>query len=183
MVPRRARERIPVIRQVPAGGPASDDPGTPRTWTVWSTDPGRHRALLAGRVAATVTGLEHGCAGPGRARTVVALWLAGRAGPLLEAPGPDDWRRGHSEEASPAWQLRVPMGGDGRELRLPGQLGVRYGAAEVGYARRLLERPDAVRRVRAGWDVLTAPETTVEQALPLLGLRSEFPADEDVPCP
>ncbi|MGC5014267.1 hypothetical protein ACLQ2R_26180 [Streptosporangium sp. DT93] len=187
-VPRRALERIPVIRQGQAHDSSLDDPATPRTWTVWSTDPGRHGTLLAGRVAAAVTGLdvtgsEGGCGDLGRARTVVALWLAGRAGPLLEAPGPDDWRGAPSEEVAPAWQLRVRMGGNGHELRLPGQLGVRYGAAEVGYARRLLELPDADRRVRAGWDVLVAPGTTIEQALPLLGLRPEFPAGKDVPCP
>ncbi|MEU4833212.1 hypothetical protein [Streptosporangium sp. NPDC023615] len=187
-VPRRALERIPVIRQGPAHSSALDGPNTPRTWTVWSTDPGQHGTVLAGRVAAAVTGLdatgpEGRCGGLGRARTVVALWLAGRAGPLLEAPGPDDWRGVPSGGPAPAWQLRVRMGDDGRELWFPGQLGVRYGAAEVGYARRLLGRPDADRRVRAGWDVLTAPGTTIEQALPLLGLRPEFPSGKDVPCP
>ncbi|SPL90047.1 putative ABC transport system transmembrane protein [[Actinomadura] parvosata subsp. kistnae] len=69
------------------------------------------------------------------------------------------------------------------ELFLAGQIsGLKYGAAEVGYARRLLERPDSVDRVRAHWDRLTASNTTIDQALPLLGLNSEFPATKLEGC-
>ncbi|MEV0974234.1 hypothetical protein [Microtetraspora glauca] len=174
-VPREAVERIPVVRQntVATAGEMRD----PRTWVVWSTDPAQHRTLLVGEMAAAVTGLDDDddvCDGLGRARTVVALWLAARAGTVLDIPetwgfpGPDD---------SPKGWTHVVLGDGGAGLSMPGRLyGTRYGAAEVGYARRLLARPDAVERVRANWDTLTDPRTTVEQALPSLGLRSEFPA-------
>ncbi|MFF5205977.1 hypothetical protein [Streptosporangium sp. NPDC000396] len=174
-VPERARDRIPVIRQKPVSAihSSEDIMGEPGTWLVWSTDPAQHQAMLIGQVAAAVAGLGGGCHDVGRARTVVALWLAGRAEPLLDAPPPGAWS---GSEGEGGW-LRVSMTYDGGEIRIPGQLGgPSYGAAEVGYARRLLERPDAADRVRANWDTLTAPETTVEQALPLLGLRPEFPA-------
>ncbi|MEU8192842.1 hypothetical protein AB0C10_03555 [Microbispora amethystogenes] len=41
------------------------------------------------------------------------------------------------------------------------------------YAERLMERPDTRTRVKAHWATLTDPETTVEQALPLLGLTPD----------
>ncbi|MEU1725792.1 hypothetical protein [Nonomuraea sp. NPDC005692] len=61
---------------------------------------------------------------------------------------------------------------------------IRYGAAELGYARRLLTTPDARQRIWTHWRTLVKPGTTVEQALPLLGLRPEFPADpvKGQPC-
>ncbi|MEV4108673.1 hypothetical protein [Nonomuraea sp. NPDC049695] len=177
-VPERVRARIPAIRQRVFGHGAIADMDEPTTWTVWSTDPALHQALLVGQVAGVVTGLA-GC-GAGRAQTMVALWLVGRAGPLLDAPPPQAWRP--SGAALPEGMREVPMGANG-SLVMPGQLhGARYGAAEVGYARRLLERPDAAERVRAHWDTLTAPGTTIKQALPLLGLREEFQVKEE-PCP
>ncbi|MEV0230591.1 hypothetical protein [Nonomuraea sp. NPDC050786] len=177
-VPERARARIPVVRQRVASPGAMLETDEPVTWTVWSTDPTLHQALLVGQVAGAVTGLT-GC-GTGRAQAMVALWLVGRAGPLLDAPPPQAWRP-HGPDL-PVSMKEVPMGADG-SLVVPGQLhGAQYGDAEVGYARRLLERPDAVERVRAHWDTLTAPGTTIKQALPLLGLREEFPVKEE-PCP
>ncbi|GAA3254225.1 hypothetical protein [Nonomuraea helvata] len=176
-VPERVRARIPVVRQrVPTLRALSEVEG-PATWTVWSTDPAQHQALLLGEVAGTLTGLNTAGCHAGRAQAMVALYLVGRAGPLLDAPPPEAW-----EGRGDRYVVEVPMGANG-SLAVPGQLhGSRYGAAEVGYARRLLERPDAAERVRAHWDALTAPGTTIEQALPLLGLREEFPVKE-VPCP
>jgi hypothetical protein len=184
-VPERAMDRLPPIRQQPFSAdlttPPSGDSGEPSTWTAWSTDPRQHRMLLTGQVAARLAGLGGGCDDQGLSRTVVALWLAGRAGRLLDAPA--SWRAGPGEDLPKGW-IQVRMSDDGAGFRMPGQLGgSRYGSAEVGYARRLLGRSDAADRVRANWDVLTSPGTTVEQALPLLGLRPEFPrTGRDAKC-
>jgi hypothetical protein len=174
-VPERARARIPAIHQLPGDGMALSDMDGPVTWTLWSTDPAQHQSYLIAQVARALTGLNQACAGD--SRVLVALWLVGRGGaPLLDAPSPGDWER-HDLIGT-----EISMGANGA-IAFPGQLGgARYGAADVGYARRLLRRPDAAERVRANWDRLTTPGTTVEQALPLLGLREEFTA-EDLRCP
>ncbi|GII54816.1 hypothetical protein Pth03_32050 [Planotetraspora thailandica] len=169
-VPERARNRIPPVRQISGIYAPDDILDQPRTWLVWSTDPTRHRALLIGQMAAAVTGLGDGCDNLGRARTVVALWLAGRAEPLSDAPDPGTWNAPGGGDDLPRGWIHIEVGG-GTSFGVPGQLGgKRYGTAEVEYARRLLERPDAAARVKDHWDVLTSPETTIGQALPLLGL-------------
>ncbi|GAA4587188.1 ABC transporter [Planotetraspora phitsanulokensis] len=175
-VPARALDRLPPIRQRSFNSylPSGAGDGKPATWTTWSTDPAQHRALLVGQVAARLAGLGEGCDGRGLARTVVALWLTGRAGPLLDAPDPALWQRGPGNGLTNGL-IEVPMGDNAGGLSVPGQLGgLRYGSAEVGYARRLLERDDAAGLITENWDVLTAPGTTVEQALPLLGLGQQI---------
>ncbi|RBQ19245.1 hypothetical protein DP939_15015 [Spongiactinospora rosea] len=182
-VPPQARDAIPLIRQETLSRPYSGDDTRP-TVNVWMTLPRRgaaeiQRAYLAGLTAATVTGLRNGrpgkrwtaegssgCGARGQARTLVALWLAGRSGPLLPAGGVRVWL------------------GEGSVVAAS-QLGaVRYGAAELSYARRLLARPDARQRIWAAWDRLTDPKTSLAEALPALGLRAEFPIAraEGQPC-
>ncbi|MDF5758264.1 hypothetical protein [Spongiactinospora sp. TRM90649] len=181
-VPHGARQAVPVVRQETLSEPyGGDDPrASVRVYMTLSAAGAAqpHRAYLAGITAATIVGLRdgrpgrrwsaegNGCDARGQARTVVALWLAGRSAPLL-----------------PTGPVQVWLGqGTARAFSQLG--GSRYGDAEAGYARRLLERPDARERVWANWDRLTRPQTTLREALPLLGLREEFPAGrpEARPC-
>ncbi|WP_283136769.1 hypothetical protein [Rhizohabitans arisaemae] len=183
VVPERARDRVPPIRQL-AGydgllwqGSGADPLATPVTWTVWSADPARHRAYLAGQVIASAVGLEKESCGAdlGRARLAVALWLAGRAGPLLDAPDPGS--RPPSSGKLPKGWLDLTMGFDNGGIHIPGQLhDTGYGQAEVEYARALLNRPETADRIRADWDVLVSPSTTLEQGAALLGVRPGRPA-------
>lgn len=60
---------------------------------------------------------------------------------------------------------------------------VNWGAAEVAYAKALLAVPDARERVHAAWDKLVNPATTIDQALPLLGLKHTLDAPQGAdPC-
>ncbi|MEV4179650.1 hypothetical protein AB0J69_60865, partial [Nonomuraea sp. NPDC049709] len=176
-VPPAARDRIPVLRQQFPGNRADNaESASVDIWPRWPRTEHPDRSYLAGSAAAMVTGLADvpvpgtvttGCDASGQARTVVALWLAGQGAPLLPA--------GES--------LLVPTPSGTGEM--PSQLGpIEYGDAETGYARRLLERPDARERVWAAWETLTKPQTTLAQALPLLGLRPEHPATSPAgpPC-
>ncbi|MFI0419822.1 hypothetical protein [Spongiactinospora sp. 9N601] len=182
-VPPQAKNAIPLIRQETPARPDTRDDARP-TARVWGMLPRpgaaeTPRPYLAGLIAATVTGLREGtpgerwaaeagreCAAHGQARTVVALWLAGQREPLL-----------------PAGEVRVPLG-EGLVIAASQLGGVRYGEAESSYARRLLAVPDAKQRIWAEWDRLTDPRTTLEEALPVLGLRAEFPIAraEGRPC-
>ncbi|MFI0263106.1 hypothetical protein ACH4OW_29240 [Streptomyces sp. NPDC017056] len=139
------------------------------------------RRALAAQMAAAATGFpwgtRHGagpagCDASGQARTVVALWLIGQ-----------------TEEPLPATSTRMSVrtdGGDLSDREVPtSDLGaVRYGQAELAYARRLMARPEARERVRANWSALTDPATTVDQALPLLRLdrTAASRTPEGTPC-
>ncbi|KAA9376522.1 hypothetical protein F5972_24270 [Microbispora cellulosiformans] len=181
-LPPAGRSRVPEIRQRVGDVSAGQGRGTMMkpTWPhptgpffLWGrngTEP-LSRAWLAGQVAARVTGLPEpdywhlpvgdplfhagglsfsrgtpGCAGWRQARTLVALWLGGQAGPVRTAAS--SWAETTDSERPAAERL-------------------------YRYAERLMERPDTRARVQAHWATLTDPETTVEQALPLLGLTPD----------
>ncbi|MCG5217484.1 hypothetical protein [Streptosporangium sp. KLBMP 9127] len=170
-VPPAAAGRIPVVRQETLRDNRTPAVGrTVSTWMVWPSGyAGPHRALLAGTAAATVVGMRSSglrwgqnrvCDARNQARTVVALWLAGQKEPLL-SPG-----------------SHVHWLAQGATRDISSQLGeAQYGSSELGYARRLLEQPGARERIWAGWDTLVRPGTTLAEALPLLGLREEFPIE------
>ncbi|MEV0203452.1 hypothetical protein AB0H81_44425, partial [Nonomuraea sp. NPDC050691] len=169
-LPPRRRDRLPVVRQWTESWFLYEDYDAPtvRALMVW----GRagtgddHRAFLAADLVNQVTGLRRAnssarevCDAGGQARTVVALWLLGQVVPPAL---PQD--------------RQIQIGGSFYATG-PFPLGVGYGSAEVGYARRLLASPAARERVWAHWDTLVDPRTGIGQALPLLGLRPEFAAE------
>ncbi|GAA3556922.1 hypothetical protein GCM10022419_041870 [Nonomuraea rosea] len=169
VLPAARRARLPRVQQNASTWFFGDDSGTfvirpPMTWG----HPDQ-RAMLAQDVAFWATGLVGGlvggpwqgteCDAGGQARMVVALWIAGQVTPP-ELP---------------------------RALDIDDDFGRRYligwGAAEVAYAQRLLAVPGARDRIRAGWDTLTNPTTTIDQALPLLGLeRTHSTRPGATPC-
>ncbi|MCX4799426.1 hypothetical protein OG497_36725 [Streptomyces sp. NBC_01242] len=184
-VPEASRERLPGIVQRAATGvldPAVTD-GNILTTTSWGRN-GAERAsrrTLAAQMAAAAGGLPwgtqrgggpQGCDARGQARTVVALWLIGQ----VEQPVAATTKR---------TSIRTDDGGQSA-LEVPrSDLGsVDYGEAELGYAKQLLAQPAARERIWEHWAVLTAPTTTVDQALPLLGLgRSNASAEpKGTPC-
>jgi hypothetical protein len=99
------------------------------------------------------------CDARGQARTIVMLWIVGQvSAPELPRELYVDYRRG-----------RLAM--------------MDWGAAEVGYAKLLLATPGAREKVHAHWDTLIKPTTTIDQALPLLGLERRFDAPAGArPC-
>ncbi|GLW98653.1 hypothetical protein [Microtetraspora sp. NBRC 16547] len=173
-LPPAERDRFPVVRQfTDTWWPADDDEERKiRTFMMWGRAGAEdtHRAVLASGVVRSVAGLRppaEGCDARGQSRVIVALWLLGQAVPLTP---PED---------------REIQIGSSLFTRDQSPLGmVRYGAAELGYARRLLAMPGARERIWTNWDALLNPGTTVEQALPLLGLRPEFAAEPEKgqPC-
>ncbi|WP_439674329.1 hypothetical protein [Embleya sp. MST-111070] len=165
-LPAAARGRLPVVRQVTGTWSWFVDrpPHSVETGLIWVRSPA-YRIMLAGGFAAEATGLgPEGCDARGRAGTVVALWLLGRAGYPIE-PEPvrmdliREWTVGRSN----------PLGRD-------------YGQAEVTYARRLLADPGARERIGAHWDTLV--KSPLADALPLLGLTADtpIPAAGEQPC-
>ncbi|MEU6414752.1 hypothetical protein [Microbispora sp. NPDC046933] len=181
-VPPAARDLVPEIRQRVGDVSSGQGRGTMMkpTWP-HPTGPfflwGRHgtaelsEAWLGGQVAARVAGLSDpewwrvsitdpiygasdvfvrvgtpGCAGWRQARTLVALWLGGQAGPVRTAAS--SWAQTKDSERPAAERL-------------------------YRYAERLVARPDARSRMWAHWTTLIDPKTTVEQALPLLGLTPD----------
>ncbi|MYV96803.1 hypothetical protein [Streptomyces sp. SID3343] len=166
-LPPAARAKLPVVRQRTGTWAWSVETkdGSLDTGMVWGRG-AAYRTMLAGGVAARVTGLsEEGCDGHGLARTVVALWLLGRTGAV---PAPEG--------------IRIDVVGD-RVLGRPTPLGVRYGPTEAEYARRLLADPAARDRVWANWDTLLT--ASLSEALPLLGLTHDLLPIEgpsEVPC-
>ncbi|MFB9880470.1 hypothetical protein ACFFMN_21205 [Planobispora siamensis] len=141
------------------------------TFMAWGRAQDVNHGVLASHLVDRVTGLRppgpEACDARGQARTVVALWLLGQA----VAP-------------EPAREREILLG-TSHFVTQQSPLGmIRYGAAEPGYARRLLASPQARERIWAHWDTLLKPGTTVEQALPLLGLRPEFAAEpvKGQPC-
>ncbi|WP_433226490.1 hypothetical protein [Microtetraspora malaysiensis] len=176
-LPPAERGRFPEVRQLTDSWWHVDDDEEPSvarfTYMVWGRAGAEdaYRAVLASGIVRPVTGLlprgRAGCDARGQSRAVVALWLLGQAVP----PAPPRDRQVQIGSSSFA-EEHSPLGE------------IRYGAAELGYARRLLAMPDAKQRVWAHWDTLVKSGTTVEQALPLLGLRPEFAAEPPVgqPC-
>ncbi|MER7369306.1 hypothetical protein [Nonomuraea wenchangensis] len=162
-LPAALRARTPEVRQMSSAWNFTGNDGMIRPPMSWGHPD--QRRMLAEDVAFWATGLYDSaarhftpsrrtapCDVRGQARTVVALWLVGQV-------SPPEARR----------QLHVD-----RDL---GRLsGLDWGPAEIGYARRLLASPGAREKVRAGWDTLVRPTTTIDQALPLLGLEREFDA-------
>ncbi|GGS49268.1 ABC transporter [Planobispora rosea] len=172
-LPPAERTGLPTVRQYTDSWTMHEehDERSIGTFMAWGRARDAHRGVLASHLVDRVTGLRppgpEGCDARGQARTVVALWLLGQTVP-----------------PEPAREREILLG-DSHLTRQLSPLGmVRYGAAELGYARRLLASPQARERIWAHWDALLKPGTTVEQALPLLGLRPEFPAEpvEGQPC-
>ncbi|MET7339538.1 hypothetical protein [Nonomuraea sp. NPDC005650] len=155
--------RAPQVRQMSPNWSFADDSGVIRPSMSWGHPD--QRRMLAEDVSFLATGLYDSatrhfnrsrravpCDVRGQARTVVALWLVGQVSP------PEARRRLYVD----------------RDL---GRLsGLDWGPAEIGYARQLLASPGAREKVRANWDTLVKPTTTIDQALPLLGLEHEFNA-------
>ncbi|WP_432929304.1 hypothetical protein ACQPZZ_04755 [Microbispora sp. CA-135349] len=118
----------------------------PDYWFVSVTDP------VYGASGFGFTEGSPGCAEWGRARTLVALWLGGQAGPVRTAAS--SWAQTKDSELPAAERL-------------------------FRYAERLVTRPDARSRVWAHWTTLMDPKTTVEQALPLLGITPDLDDRKD----
>ncbi|MEU5867012.1 hypothetical protein ABZ815_37955 [Nonomuraea sp. NPDC047529] len=173
-LPPAERDRLPAVRQFTDSwlSADSDEGESISTYLMWGRAGAEdtYRAVLASQVIRSVLGLRPprtGCDLRGQSRALVGLWLLGQA----VAPAPPEDREiqlGSSFFSS----VQSPLGM------------VRYGAAELGYARKLLATPDARQRIWTHWDTLLRPGTTVEQALPLLGLRPEYPAEplKGQPC-
>ncbi|WP_433425315.1 hypothetical protein ACQP1V_20400 [Microtetraspora malaysiensis] len=176
-LPPAERGRFPMVGQLTDSWwhvDGDEEPSVAKfTFMVWGRAGAEdaYRAVLASGIVRSVTGLlpqeRTGCDARGQSRAVVALWLLGQAVP----PAPPRDRQVQIGSSVFA-EERSPLGA------------IRYGTAELGYARRLLAAPDAKQRIWAHWDTLVKPGTTVEQALPLLGLRPEFAAEPPVgqPC-
>ncbi|GIH71150.1 ABC transporter [Sphaerimonospora thailandensis] len=167
-LPPSKRAGLPVVRQGTGSWflyePYSES--SVRAGMVWGRAGGEDdlRANLASDLIRKVThvGLRRGgwCDGHGQARTVVTLWLIGQVVPPTLP-----------EEK----EVQI---GTSIVTRGPFPLKIRYGPAELGYARRLLTTPDTRERIWAHWETLVSPRTTIEQALPLLGLRDLSPAEK-----
>ncbi|MEW1842962.1 hypothetical protein AB0392_33900 [Nonomuraea angiospora] len=162
-LPAALRARAPQVRQMSPSWSFADASGGVQPPMSWGHPD--QRRMLAEDVAFRTTGLYDSavkhftpsrpaalCDVRGQARTVVALWLIGQV-------SPPEARR----------QLYV----DSHRGRLSG---LDWGPAEIGYAKLLLASPGAREKVQAGWDTLMKPSTTIDQALPLLGLEREFNA-------
>ncbi|MCA2229417.1 hypothetical protein [Nonomuraea aurantiaca] len=162
-LPTELRAQAPQVRQMSPTWSFADDSGVIRPPMSWGHPD--QRRILAEDVAFWATGLYDSatkhfnpsrraapCDARGQARTVVALWLIGQV-------SPPEARR----------QLYV----DHNRGRLSG---LDWGPAEIGYAKQLLASPGAREKVQANWDTLVKPTTTIDQALPLLGLEREFNA-------
>ncbi|SEQ09859.1 hypothetical protein SAMN05216188_10255 [Lentzea xinjiangensis] len=150
--------------------------------TSWGRNGGEtaSRRSLAAQMAGALTGFPpitvretiDGCDARNQSRTVIALWLTGQVETAVEP------ERTHS-------QVRRPDGGEGTRTRATSDLGsVDYGDAELALAAKLLASPDAQKRIWEHWDVLVDPATTIEQALPLLGLTGDVPVEQPggTPC-
>ncbi|MER7498987.1 hypothetical protein AB0L05_07460 [Nonomuraea pusilla] len=161
LLPAPVRARLPHVEQVAPDWSFAEDTGDdwrirpPMTWggpdqrAMVAQDVAFWAAWRGGRAPADQETQfpRGGCDAHGQARVLVALWLSG--------------------QVSPPEQPR-PLHLDARHARM---MTVRWGDAEVGYAKALLALPGAAEAVRAHWDVLLDPATTIERALPLLGLR------------
>ncbi|WP_433427540.1 hypothetical protein [Nonomuraea sp. CA-141351] len=162
-LPAALRARAPQVRQMSPTWSFTDDSGMIRPLMSWGHPD--QRRMLAEDVAFWTTGLYDSavkhfnlsrraalCNVQGQARTVVAHWLIGQVSP---------------PEARRALYVDRDRG------RLSG---LDWGPAEIGYAKLLLASPGAREKVQANWDTLMKPTTTIDQALPLLGLKRTFNA-------
>ncbi|MGW3346450.1 hypothetical protein ACWDA3_24325 [Nonomuraea rubra] len=165
VLPPALRARVPRVEQLTSTWSYGAD------WDTYTIRPGMtwghpdQRFILAQEVALWATGLRgggdprHRCDASGQARTIVTLWIIGQVSP------PELPREYHLD--------------DGYGTRLLAD----WSAAEVGYAERLLATPGARERVHANWATLTNPATTIDQALPLLGLERTHDARRGAnPC-
>ncbi|MEU4535896.1 hypothetical protein AB0G15_13635 [Streptosporangium sp. NPDC023825] len=159
-VPPERRHLVPQVRQMTSAWFFGEDTEAYAVRPGMSWGHPDQRKRLAEDLSFHVAGFRLPCDARGQARTLVALWLAGQAAPVTRPES-----------------LRV-------DSRLSVRRLVGYGDTEIGYARRLLASPGARERVRAHWDTLMRPSTTLERALPLLGLDREFPVSrpEGTPC-
>ncbi|MFB9679720.1 hypothetical protein [Streptosporangium vulgare] len=159
-IPPERRHLVPQVRQMTSAWFFGEDTEAHAVRPGMSWGHPDQRRRLAEDLSLHVAGLRLPCDARGQARTLVTLWLIGQASPVTRPRS-----------------LRI----DGR---LSGKSLVDYGDIEVGYARRLLASPGARERVRTHWDTLMRPTTTLERALPLLGLDREFPISkpEGTPC-
>lgn len=179
-----------MIRENEASGGSSPDRRVAPVGTTW----GRHgqaladtQARLAANVAARLveppeTGTPPSGAGgksnpgPGpsapdtgcNARAVVALWLAARVSPQAA----DGIRRGAIQSRDPTFTLTHDTDPDDAW----------WGVREGRFALALLDHPaDQVAQVvQRNWDLLTRPDTTVEQLGQLLGVQPP-PDSPDAP--
>ncbi|WP_158678607.1 hypothetical protein [Streptomyces sulphureus] len=154
-VPAAERDAVPVVKQYRTTMSGAQQGGG-LVGTEWGRDEVEkdYQRMLAGELAARITGLDDGsdtssdpttCAGDGQARTVVALWLAGQT-------------------VTPEPESTV----DEMGLTALGHVG--YSAEDGRVARTLLRREDAGERIGAHWKTLVRPETDLQQARSLLGL-------------
>ena len=164
-LPPAERYRVSRVQQTTDTWMIAADFAEPYITTFMFWGGAENRAQLAAQAIRRALGWRNqrqgGCDGRDQSRTVVGLWLLGQ----VVQPGESNSRA-----------VRV-----GSNIFVPehSPLGrIQYGAAELGYARRLLAIPDARERIWANWDALIKPSATVDQALPLLGLRPEFAAEQ-----
>ncbi|MER5647705.1 hypothetical protein [Streptosporangium sp. NPDC002524] len=159
-VPPERRHLVPPVRQMTSSWFFGEDIESRAIRPSMSWGHPDQRKRLAEDLSLNVAGFHLSCDARGQARTLVMLWLVGQTSPITR-PG----------------SLRI-------DSRLSRRSLVDYGDTEVGYARRLLATPGARERVRTHWDTLMRPSTTLERALPLLGLDREFPISkpEGTPC-
>ncbi|WP_030451168.1 hypothetical protein [Herbidospora cretacea] len=174
-VPPQARAGLPRVVQLPGEQALRGDDlkSTLMVTLRWGRNGGQtaDERSLAARMAAAAIGLPggylamHNCDLRGQARSIVALWLAMRAGEPPTRFAQTPFADGVAYSAS--------------DLGI-----VDFGDEELHYARRLLDVPEAEERIWANWDRLLSPETTVADALPLLGVSPDVPAERPVgePC-
>ncbi|MEU8146511.1 hypothetical protein [Nonomuraea sp. NPDC048901] len=159
-VPPDARVRVPLVKQYTSNWWYTNEDRVAIAPMAWGASD--QRKLLAQSVALDIIDdFDNACDARGQARMVVALWLMGQASAI----------------ALPQETLNM----DGRTaLRSL----IDYGDSEIGYAKLLLQSSGARERVWTNWDTLMRPATTVEQALPLLGLPQRYPISKPkgTPC-
>jgi hypothetical protein len=115
------------------------------------------------------------CMAGGQARTVIALWLAGRATPHTEA----SLRRALARSAGPVFfQGLRSIGGLGTTLVL-------WDVADVQYALQLLDRPhqEVADFVRTEWEWVADPAISRGMLANRLGLRPGPPVPDGSPLP
>ncbi|MFC7584923.1 hypothetical protein ACFQYP_15160 [Nonomuraea antimicrobica] len=164
VLPAALRARVPRVEQTSLRWYLGEDGGATviRPTMTWGHPD--QRTALAMDVAIWATGVRDaddtpGCDAHGQARTVVALWIIGQVSP-------------------PELPRALHVDADNRSTWLAS-----WGPAEVVYAKLLLSTPGAREKVLARWDTLMKPTTTIDQALPLLGLDRKFDAPTGAtPC-
>ncbi|WP_049574243.1 hypothetical protein [Nonomuraea sp. SBT364] len=165
VLPAALRARLPRVEQTPLTWYYGHDGASPFQAPMTWGHPDQ-RAMLAQSVGLWATGLLKALAlagtggdAHGQARMVLALWITGQ----VSVPEPPR-----------------PLYAD---VRFGRQMMVGWGPAEVAYAKLMLATPGVRDKVSAHWDTLTHPATTIDQALPLLGLnRTQATPPGPTPC-